>query len=258
MTSKKLLMALLCYFCFMLGFPGNSPADSGLTVAVAANFAPAMEEISELFTRKTNIPVQVTFSSSGRLYAHIRSGAPFDLFFSADKKRPAMLFEEGHCKQPVEYVRGSVVLWSRNIALCAEAGSWQSTVSGSGLRKIGITNPELAPYGAAAKEALVEEKLWNVVQDRLVFGANVGQSFQYAATGAADASFIALSLAHTSTGNKGCFLSVPEAGPVAQSACIVCATKNRAAAEEFLTFMASDETRVILLRYGYTEPNAVN
>jgi len=131
-------------------------------------------------------------------------------------------------------------------------------VSGPWLKKIGLTNPELAPYGAAAKEALVEEKLWNAVQDRLVFGANVGQSFQYAATGAADASFIALSLAHAPIGKKGCFLPVPEARPIFQDACIVRATKNRDAAEEFLTFMASDETRVILLRYGYTEPNAVN
>jgi len=254
MVLKQSAMVFLFGLC-LLAFPGKIQAGSGLTVAVAANFAPAMEEITRLFTRKTDIPVQVTVSSSGRLYAQIRNGAPFDLFFSADRKRPKLLFEEGRCEQPVVYVKGLAVLWSRNAALCKEAGNWQSAVNGLRLKKIGMANPELAPYGTSAKEALLEEKLWNLIQDHLVFGANVAQAFQYAATGATEASFIALSLAHTPAGEKGCFLPIPEAEPVAQGACLVRASGNREAAEKFLSFMASDETTTVLLRYGYqTDP----
>ncbi len=255
MLRKKNLALWICGLCFFLGFSGNSLADSGLTVAVAANFAPAMERISRNFTGKTGIPVQVSVSSSGRLYAQIRNGAPFDLFFSADQNRPERLFQEGRCEQPMVYVNGVVVLWSRNTALCSEAGSWQNAVSGFGLKKIGMANPELAPYGAVAKNALLAEKLWNRAQDRLVFGNNVAQAFQYAASGAADASFIALSLTNTPRGEQGCFLPVPEAEPVAQSACLVRNSNNRKTADKFLTFMSSEETKTILLQYGYrTKP----
>lgn len=251
---QNVSIVFLYIFCLFVGFPGNCLAGTRLTVAVAANFAPAMEEISGLFTRKTGIPVLVTISSSGKFYTQIRSGAPFDLFFSADRKRPDLLFEEGYCDEPVEYVRGRVVLWSRDTALCTESAGWQGVVRGLGLKKIGMANPELAPYGAAAREALVEENLWYPVQKRLVFGNNVGQTFQYAATGVVDASFIALSLAHTANGNKGCFLPVPETKPVSQGACIIRATKNRNAAEDMLKFMASDETKAILVQYGYEKP----
>ncbi len=253
MDLKQLTIMVFYSLSLFLTCPASSFAGKSLVVAVAANFAPAMEEASELFTRKTGMPVQVTVSSSGRFYTQIRSGAPFDLFFSADRKRPQLLFEEEHCDEPVEYVKGSVVFWSRDTALCNEATDWQSAVSGLGLKKIGMANPELAPYGAATRQALEEENLWYPVQKRLVFGANVGQSFQYAATGATAGSFIALSLARTPTGNKGCSFPVPEAKPVSQGACIIRATKNRSAAQQFLEFMSSDEIKIILHQYGYME-----
>ncbi len=252
MTYKKGLLVFFFCFCLQPTCSEESRAQGQLTIAVAANFAPALEKISKNFTRSTDIPVQVSVSSSGRLYTQIRNGAPFDLFFSADTKRPQLLFTEGRCEQPEVYVNGLVVLWSRDADTCRETGSWQEAVKGPGLNKIGMANPELAPYGAVAKNALLAEKLWNPAQDRLVFGNNVAQAFQYAATGAADASFIALSLAHTTKGEQGCFLPVPEAEPVAQSVCLVENSTNKMAARKFLSFLSSKEIKAILFfQYGY-------
>lgn len=256
MTYKKGFLIFFFCFCLQPTCSGESWAQEQLTIAVAANFAPAMEMISKDFTRSTDIPVQVSVSSSGRLYTQIRNGAPFDLFFSADSNRPELLFQEGRCEQPIVYVYGTVVLWSRNASLCSKSGNWRNLVKGSGLNKIGLANPELAPYGAVARAALAGEKLWDTVQNRLVFGTNVAQAFQYAAIGATTVSFIALSLVHTPTGEKGCFLPVPEAEQVAQSACLVHDSKNREAAEKFLTFMSTEETKTVLQHYGYTSEPA--
>ncbi len=252
MDIRLTLIRVACLFLLLPGWAGISRAEEPLTVAVAANFAPALEKISKKFTLATGIPVRVSVSSSGRLYAQIRNGAPFDLFFSADQKRPTRLFKEGRCEQPVVYVNGSVVLWSRTSEVCSQAGTWQNAVKGTGPGKIGLANPELAPYGMVTRTALLKEKLWKRVQDRLVFGNNVAQAFQYAATGATNFSFIALSLALTSRGEKGCFLPVPEAGPVAQSVCLVRSSTNRPAAEQLLTFMSSPEATTVLEQYGYT------
>ncbi len=246
--GKRLLIFCLCLqlTCFR-----ESQAEEQLTVAVAANFAPALKRIGKKFTGVTGIPVWVSVSSSGRLYAQIRNGAPFDLFFSADSTRPQLLFEQNRCEQPMVYVNGSVVLWSRKPELCRKAGNWQRAIRGSGLKKIGLANPALAPYGAVTQAVLLEENLWDTVQNLLVFGNNVAQAFQYAATGATDVSFIALSLAQTARGEKGCFLPVPEAGLVAQSACLVRSSTNRPAAERFLTFLSSQEVEPVLRQYGY-------
>ena len=256
MDIRQSAIGIACSILLLSGGAETSRAQEPLTVAVAANFAPVLERISNRFTRQTRIPVQVSVSSSGRLYAQIRNGAPFDLFFSADQKRPQQLFKEGRCEQPMVYVNGSVVLWSRRQEVCSQAGSWQRAVRETGPKKIGLANPELAPYGMVTQKALVEEKLLDTVQDRLVFGNNVAQAFQYAASGATGLSFIALSLAHTPRGEKGCFLPVPEAGPVAQGACLIRTSKHRKAAEQFLAFMTSRETASILQQYGYTNKPA--
>lgn len=249
---------MLCCFLSMIGSlfftVKASPAAEGLTVAVAANFAPAMAEISAKYTEKTATPVQVTVSSTGKLYAQIRNGAPYDLFFSADSKRPESLVAEKKCDAAVPYVQGSVVLWSRDKALCGKAGDWQKAVMMSDLKKIGVANPKLAPYGRSAFQVLGDIGLLPSVQGKMVYGANVGQAFQYAATGATDVAFIAKSLARTPEGDKGCMFDIEQAKPVIQSGCVVSASKKRASAEEFLDFIVSDEMKSMLEHYGYDKP----
>jgi len=119
---------------------------------------------------------------------------------------------------------------------------------------IGLANPELAPYGTVSKTGLIKEKLWNRVEDRLVFGSNVVQSFQYAATGTTKISFISLSMARTARGKKGCSLPVPEFGAVAQSACLVRSSMKRSEAERFLSFITSPAATNLLEEYGYQQP----
>ena len=233
---------------------GWSWASENLTVAVAANFAPAMEELTAQFAKETGGSVQMTVSSTGRLYAQIRNGAPFDLFFAADTKRPNLLYQEGRCEQPMEYVRGRVVLWSRDNRVCAEHDTWQQVVAGQDLKRIGMANPELAPYGDVVRKVLVAGQLMDKVESRLVFAANVSQSFQYAATGATGGSFIALSLARTPIGEKGCTIQVPEAELVSQGVCLVIAPVMKKAAGEFLSFVQSDRAKAVLDRFGYQLP----
>ncbi|HEB51064.1 MAG TPA: molybdate ABC transporter substrate-binding protein [Desulfobulbus sp.] len=236
-------------FCILVVLSATTArAAPGLLVAVAANFAPAMEEIGARFTGETGIPVRTTVSSSGRLYAQIMNRAPFALFFSADTRRPELLYQQGYCERPRVYVRGRVVLWSRDRGLCDGTGDWRRLVTGS-RDGIGIPNPELAPYGASARQALVDAGLWQQVRDRLVFAANVGQSFQYAAIGATGVSFVSGSLA--ATGSEGCFLPVPVAQPVAQSACVVRDSADRDAARALLRYLRRNAATAILERYGY-------
>ncbi len=247
---KKLLHILVLLAC--LAVPAASAvAGTGrpLLVAVAANFAPAMAEIGARFTGRTGIPVQTTVSSSGRLYAQIRNRAPFSLFLSADTRRPQLLFEQGFCRRPEVYVRGRTVLWSRDPKQCRRAGDWKRLVASAA--RTGIPNPELAPYGAAARQALVSSGLWEKVAGRLVYGANVAQSFQYAASGATTVSFISRSLAATATGAGGCFLPVPEAEAVAQAACVITTSPAGDAALALLRFLRRDSSE-ILARYGYS------
>ncbi len=244
---------LLSLFAILALLPHTGQAARPLVVAVAANFAPAMEEIGALFTRESAIPVQTTVSSSGRLYAQISNRAPFDIFFSADSRRPQLLFQQGLCERPEVYVRGRVVLWSRDRDLCAGAGNWQDLLK-TGAGRTGIPNPELAPYGEAARQALIRAGLWDRLQERLVFAANVARSFQYAATGATRLSFISASLATTAAGTGGCFLPLDEAKPVAQAVCVVSASKNREAARALVRFLHRNPAASTLERYGYERP----
>ncbi len=247
---RSLSRLLALAFGIVLLQAGSGRAAPSLLVAVAANFAPAMEEIGRIFADRTGITVQTTVSSSGRLYAQIRNSAPFDLFLSADTRRPGLLFDQGFCERPRVYVRGQVVLWSRDRTLCERAGDWRRLVADS-RAGIGIPKPDLAPYGDAARQALAVTGLAQRVRPRLVFAANVGQAFQYAATGATEISFVSRSLAATAAGVRGCFLPVPQAGTVAQAACVVTTSKRRAAARALLDFLARDPATAILARHGY-------
>ena len=223
-----------------------------LTVAVAANFAPAMEELAQLFTTTSGIPVRVTVSSTGRLFAQIKNGAPYDLFFSADMERPEKLAAEGRCDSVREYARGAVVLWTRNNTLCEDAATWVELLTLPGVNRIGQANPKLAPYGMVVERALRVAGLHSRVESRLVYGANVGQAFQYGTSGATDVAFIAASLTNTSQGQKGCYLPVDTAELVSQGACLVTNSLQRASAQLFFGFLFSADGSGVLKRYGYT------
>ena len=226
----------------------SEPAN--LNLAVAANFTRPMWEICRVFTEQTGIILKPVYSSTGKLYAQIKYGAPFDLFIAADRKRPDILFDQGLAHKPVVYARGQTVLWTANRKLCSKA-SWKAVITDMKLQKISIPSPETAPYGEAAANALKKTKLWEGVASRLIFAQSVSQSFQYAQMRGADAGFTALSCATCVDGKKGCYWKMPEAQLIVQEACILTRTKKLAVAKKFLDFLTSSATKPILEKYGY-------
>ena len=253
MRSRAASYAVKSFFilAMLLVFQqGHAAGADRLTVAVAANFSLPMEEIAEEFQHASGISLQTTISSTGTLFAQIKNGAPYDLFFAADGRRPERLFQEGLAGEPQVYAQGQAILWTAEKDVCA-AGSWQEAVSWENIKKIGIANPETAPYGTVAQKALLQAELWDDVSDKLVYAGNVGQSFQYATMGTVTMSFAATSLTLSKQGRKGCYWEMPEAEKVVQKACIISRSTKKEMAEQFLVFLQSPQVQAILKKYGY-------
>ncbi|KAF1073727.1 molybdate ABC transporter substrate-binding protein [Halodesulfovibrio sp. MK-HDV] len=242
----KLLLTLMMALCVSL--PANAQA-ANLIIAQAANFMPAMQEIIPAFEKETGIKVQATYTSTGKLYGQIISGAPFDMFLAADTLRPEKLFAENLVQEPFIYAKGRIVLWTRNEKLCGK--SWKESISSPDVTHIAIANTETAPYGTVAKIALEKEQLWTTIQPKLAIGQSISQVFQYVATRAADAGFCAYSYMFTPEGKNGCFVPVKEAPMVIQKACILKSTPNKQAAEKFAAFLGSPTVTAIKSKYGY-------
>jgi len=242
-------MLLLAVFILVPALSGHG-SDQKITAGCAANFMVPFGEITALFEKETGIKVEPVFTSSGKLYAQIVSGAPYDIFLSADEERPAKLFRDGLVEKPFVYAKGEVVLWSADTKICG-TGNWVSAVRAANIQKIAIANPETAPYGAAAMTALKSVNLADQLKDKLVYPQDIGQAFQYAFTGSVDAGFCAMSSALTEQGKKGCFLAVDQAPPIVQSACVLTKAANRRDAQRFAEFLLTSEALKIKEKYGY-------
>ena len=258
-TTRKSLLRLrwnaastacIIWLCIMLFSPSSLLAEQELTVGVAANFILPFEELSRAFEQKAAIRVKATFTSTGSIYAQIKNGAPYDLFLSADEGHPRMLQQEGLAEEPFVYARGKLILWTAKERLCKHA-QWQKVLSDISVAKIAIANPETAPYGAAAVEALKRPGWLETIKPKLVFAQNIAQVFQYAQTESADAGFCALSSAYSEQGRKGCYVPIHEAPEIIQSACILKRTKQKEAALAFAEFLSSSDAKAVNRRYGY-------
>jgi len=230
--------------------PLSALAQGKISVAVAANFIQTFKEIAANFEAITKIKVEVTFSSTANLFSQIVSGAPYDLFLSADEARPAILLKDGVAERPFVYARGQVILWSSNKDFC-KAATWQDALKNDRIKKIAIANPLTAPYGKAAKVAMQKAGLWDTQLSKLVNAQDIAQSFQYASTSAVDAGFCSMSATASPDGKKGCFYILGEAPDIIQSACILKRTTNRYAVERFTAFLVSPEAQKIKMKFGY-------
>lgn len=246
--SLKLVLLLLLLPLYPAW--GAEPVQGKISAAVAANFIQAFKELSRSFEAKSGVKVEATFSSTGNLYGQIINGAPYDLFLSADEVRPLRLHTDGLADKPLVYARGQAILWSADKAFC-KATTWQDALKDTRIKKIAIANPVTAPYGAAAKAALIKAGLWDALQGKLVNAQDIAQSFQYASTAAVDAGFCALSASVSPKGKLGCFYIVEEAPPVIQSACVLKRTKSRAEVEKFAAYLLSAEAQAIKTKFGY-------
>ncbi len=246
--------------CLVLAalLPGCLLADDVVTVAVASNFAATATEISAAFTENTGISVRISAGSTGKLYAQIVNGAPFDVFLAADTERPLLLEEAGYVDSGnrQSYAVGSLVLWSRDAVLAGK--SCREVLQRGDYSKIALANPETAPYGSAAREFLKTAGLWEYASRRAVYGENISQTLQFVATENATLGFVARSqLVLAGLPPATCKWSVPETPQTAlhQQVVLLTSARGNDAARRFVGFLVSPAARKIIGQHGYGIPN---
>lgn len=226
-----------------------------LTVAVAANVKYAFNDLARQFRQETGIAVQGVFASAGKIASQVKSGAPFDVFLSADTEFPELLYEEGFAaSKPRVYAYGVLVLWSTT-GVALDKGL--AVLADPAVRKIAIPNPKLAPYGRAAMQALDALKLRAAVEPKLVYGESITQATQYIDSAAVDVGFTAKSvvLAPELMG-KGKWVTVPAEThmPIAQAMVVLKHGAQSQGARAFAEFIFSRQARAIFEKYGYLLP----
>lgn len=225
-------------------------AGQPVTVAVASNFADTANELATRFTDDTGIPVRLVRGSTGKLYAQITSGAPFDVFLAADQARPQRLEAEGYVVDDSRftYAIGDLALWSTTLADCGRA------LRNPAVGHIAIANPAIAPYGKAAKEYLETQGIWNLVDHRLVYGENIMQAAQFVATGNAAVGFVAAALLEQQRLPRArCTAELPAGSytPIRQDAVFLKRAEDTEGARLFHAFLQSDSARDIVVAGGY-------
>lgn len=251
-TAKRetagVFAACLAVFCF----PTAASAEKAI-IAVAANFKHAADELEADFETRTGHQIVLTAGSTGKLYAQIVNGAPFDIFLAADQDRPRLLEERNATVEGSRftYATGRLALWSAGAShLNADSAA---VLNGGEFRRLAIANPDLAPYGAAAKQVLQKLGLWDALQSKIVMGENITQSFTFVATGNAELGFVALSSVMELHDNTGAYWEPPpEFYPaIRQDAVLLKRAKDNKAAQDFLTYLESADARVIIAGLGY-------
>lgn len=232
-------------------------ADDVVTVAVASNFATTAAEISTAFTKETGVPVRVSAGSTGRLYAQIVNGAPFDVFLAADAERPELLERYGHIAEGSRrsYAIGRLVLWSRDKKL--QDKDCLATLRRGDYRRLAVANPETAPYGSAAREVLESLGVWESASKRAVFGENIAQTLQFAATGNATLGFVARSQVLTvDLPPVTCSWSVPAAShkPLDQQVVLLKRAEAHSGAQQYAKFLSTASAKIIISEHGYEVP----
>jgi molybdate transport system substrate-binding protein len=220
-------------------------------VAVAANFMATTKKLQGRFEASSGHSLIVSSGSSGKLYALIRSGAPYDIFLSAEADFTQRLIDEGFAEPGDRYVYalGRLVLWMPE---SRDAVS-ESSVSKPFTGYLAVANPRLAPYGQAAKKVLQRLGVWDTYRQQIVMGENVAQTFQFVSTGNAVMGFVALSQVLDYQVAARQYWQVPQSqhDPIRQSALLLKRGRDNAAARAFFRFLQSGEARKIIVQSGY-------
>ena len=244
--TRQLLSALFVLVAFL-------PVEAATVgVAVASNFTATLRQLAVAFKRETGHELRISSASTGKLYTQIVQGAPYDVFLAADADRPARLARSGLAvaSSRFTFAQGQLLLWSPQSGF---AGDGTKVLAQGGFRHLAIANPKTAPYGAAAKQVLESLGLWTVLKPRLVRGENIGQTFQYVATGAADLGFVSRSQAHVLGDKDDYRWPVPTQlyAPIRQQAVLLSRSADNPAAISFLTFLKTDEATELIVENGY-------
>jgi len=223
-----------------------------VSVAVAANFTDATRDIVPLFERTTGHKVKVSFGSTGKLFSQIEHGAPFEVFLAADSKRPKKAEEDDLAVAGTRftYAMGKLALWSPKSDVFSDAEAYLKAAT---FNRVAIANPKTAPYGLAAQQVMAHLGLWKGLQAKLVRGDSIAQTFQFVATGNAEAGFVALSQVKAWKERKGSVWAVPQDyySPIEQQAVLLKKGSDKPAARAFLEFLKGAEARAVITGYGY-------
>jgi molybdate transport system substrate-binding protein len=234
-------------------FASANAVAEPLHVAVATNFAPTCRAIAEAFSAATQHELVISEGSTGKLFAQIENGAPFEVFLSADAARPRVLEERGHSVTGSRFVYalGRLALWSPREGFVRD----ESVLRGDAFQHLAIANPELAPYGAAARDVLQRLGLWERLQPKLVRGEDIGQTFHFVSTGNAELGFVALSQLTPDRGGSRWLVPPNLYVPIEQQAVLLMPGRYELAARAFLDFLKSDAARDLIERAGYGVPS---
>lgn len=253
-AKLKALTLIVVYQFFFL----NGALADEIKIAVASNFYPTMKELVTHFesitpNSDTTNNIVLISGSSGKHYAQILNGAPFDLFFSADKLRPNMLEKEEvfNNQSRFTYALGKLALWSPFNEYVDSDGQ---VLYNDDFRFLAIANPKIAPYGIASKETLTSMNLWQDMEEKLVRGENIAQTFQFAKSGNAKLGFVSYSqILSLNSSSEGSYWLVPQDmyQPIEQQAILL---KDSSLGKDFLSFIMSDEALDIIKRNGYDLP----
>ncbi|RFO97181.1 molybdate ABC transporter substrate-binding protein [Rhodoferax lacus] len=226
-----------------------------ISVAVAANFTAPLKQIAAEFEKDTGHKVVASFGSTGKFYAQIRNGAPFEILLSADDETPAKLVKEGAAVagSQITYAMGRLVLWSAKPGLVDAAGA---VLQKGRFEHLSLADPKLAPYGAAAVQTLKALGAYEALQPRIVTAENITQALQFISSGNAELGFVALSQVQKDGKIEGSFWLVPAKlyTSIRQDAVLLDKGKGATAAAALLKYLQGDKARAIIKSFGYELP----
>lgn len=248
MSKHKKILIIIAVFIFC----SNFVYAQDLKVAAAANLQSVLPELTELFTKQSGVKVKTITGSSGKLVAQIENGAPFDVFMSADMKYPQALYREKLTTgEPKVYAQGILVLWT---AKSMDLSSGVAILSDPSIKKVAVANPQLAPYGREAVNALKFYKIYEQVNSKLVYGESISQTNDFIVSQSADIGFTSKStVLSPNLKEKGTWIEVPAESyqRIAQGVVVIKKSNELSNAQKFYDFLFSSEAKDIFKKYGY-------
>jgi molybdate transport system substrate-binding protein len=249
MTQPKQTTPILILVLFLLQ---GSVLASEITIAVASNFSNTMKVLVKEFSTQSTTKIKLSIGSTGRHYAQIVNGAPYDLFFAADVERPELLEQRDIAKpnSRFTYAIGRLVLISNQ-----KSNPQLSDLKLPDFKRISIANPKLAPYGAATKQLLINEGLWDSISKKIIKGENVAQALHFFKSGNVQASFIAQSQLKNNIDGNVLIIPQHKYPPINQQAVVI---RDSQASIEFIKFIKSDVAKDIMSLDGYASVGDTN
>ena len=254
MIANKASLFLLCVTLLFVTGCNNQVQKEEITVAAASDVYLAFTEIGELFKEETGVNVIFSFGSTGQLSKQIEEGAPFDLFAAANESFILDLSEKKSIISDYQkkYAIGRIGVYYPHLE--TEDLNIKRQLLDSTIKTIAIANPEHAPYGKAAKEALESMGIWDQVKEKVIYAENIRQAFQFVNTGNADIGLIARALIEEQELGKFKLLESQTHEPITQTFGIPAQSKNKELSRQFVDFVMSKTGQDILIKYGFEIP----